>query len=341
MDVAAYPTGYGCAPRDRCGLPAGGRSRAPVTGPVGTATAPVPAPEAEPAPGRSPSASACEPYREVIEIWLGQGRNAKAIWQDLVDDHGFRGAYQSVKRFAGKLRGAPAAGGPCGNRDTTRRRNAGGLRQRPDGPRPGQRPLSAHAAVRADAGLQPQVGTPAHLPLQYAYLGRTARAGISPARRGYSRGGARQPGRRRARPGHLRSHAESALPRHAHTLRRGRARVPRRRSGSKRESGSRRRPRQEDTLEGTAFRKPGRGPDIPGPVGRALGRHPHSRHHQAASGGDVCRGTPGAAAVAPGALPLLPVRRTHRASGRLCRSRGRLLRRAAGLDRPPRPGPVG
>ena len=42
-------------------------------------------------PGRSPSASACEPYREVIELGLGKGRNAKAIWQDLVDDHGFRG----------------------------------------------------------------------------------------------------------------------------------------------------------------------------------------------------------------------------------------------------------
>ena len=32
--------------------------------------------------------------------------DAKAIWQDLVDDHGFRGSYQSVKRFVGKLRGS-------------------------------------------------------------------------------------------------------------------------------------------------------------------------------------------------------------------------------------------
>ena len=54
---------------------------------------------AEPQPGRSPSASACEPYREVIEIGLSQGRNAMAIWQDLVDDHGFPGGYQSVRRF--------------------------------------------------------------------------------------------------------------------------------------------------------------------------------------------------------------------------------------------------
>jgi len=59
-------------------------------------------------PGRSPSASACEPHRDFIEISLGKGRNAKAIYQDLVDDHGFRGSYQSVKRFVGKLRGSTA-----------------------------------------------------------------------------------------------------------------------------------------------------------------------------------------------------------------------------------------
>jgi transposase len=77
-----------------------------VTPDSGAPAAPVPLPESEPGPGRSPTASACEPYREVIELGLGQGRNAKAIWQDLVDDHGFRGAYQSVKRFVGKLRGS-------------------------------------------------------------------------------------------------------------------------------------------------------------------------------------------------------------------------------------------
>ena len=40
-------------------------------------------------PGRAPGSSACEPYREVIEEALERGRNAVAIWQDLVDDHGF------------------------------------------------------------------------------------------------------------------------------------------------------------------------------------------------------------------------------------------------------------
>lgn len=56
-------------------------------------------------PTRSPSASACEPYRELIELGLARGRNAMAIWQDLVSESGFTSAYQSVRRFVGKLRG--------------------------------------------------------------------------------------------------------------------------------------------------------------------------------------------------------------------------------------------
>ena len=61
-----------------------------------------------PPPGRAPSASACEPFRDLIAEALSRGRNAKAIWQDLVDDHGFRGRYASVKRFVSKLRGTSA-----------------------------------------------------------------------------------------------------------------------------------------------------------------------------------------------------------------------------------------
>ncbi len=59
-----------------------------------------------PPSGRAPTASACEPYRELIELALGRGRNAMAIWQDLVDDHGFPARYASVRRFVGALRGA-------------------------------------------------------------------------------------------------------------------------------------------------------------------------------------------------------------------------------------------
>ncbi|HZZ84886.1 MAG TPA: IS21 family transposase, partial [Anaeromyxobacteraceae bacterium] len=59
-----------------------------------------------PRPGRAPQASACEPYRELIEAALGRGRNAMAIWQDLVDGHGFKARYASVRRFVVTLRGA-------------------------------------------------------------------------------------------------------------------------------------------------------------------------------------------------------------------------------------------
>jgi len=53
----------------------------------------------------SASRSACELFREAIEVGLAKGRNAKAIWQDLVDRSGFAGGYQSVKRFLRNLRG--------------------------------------------------------------------------------------------------------------------------------------------------------------------------------------------------------------------------------------------
>jgi transposase len=59
-----------------------------------------------PKPASTPSESACEPYREFIEAELAKGRNAMAIWQDLVDGHGFGEKYASVKRFVRKLRGS-------------------------------------------------------------------------------------------------------------------------------------------------------------------------------------------------------------------------------------------
>jgi transposase len=49
--------------------------------------------------------SACEPYREAIDLGLSRGRNAMAIWQDLVSEFGFASSYQSVQRFVRKRRG--------------------------------------------------------------------------------------------------------------------------------------------------------------------------------------------------------------------------------------------
>src|SRR6266849_1860816 len=62
-----------------------------------------------PPPGRAPTASACAPYRELIEAALARGRDAMAIWRDLVDDHGFPAQYASVRRFVITLRGARPA----------------------------------------------------------------------------------------------------------------------------------------------------------------------------------------------------------------------------------------
>jgi transposase len=72
---------------------------------VTTDPAAEPAPVSALPPKRGPSASACEPYRELIELALARGRNAMAIWQDLVSQCGFAGAYTSVKRFVRRLRG--------------------------------------------------------------------------------------------------------------------------------------------------------------------------------------------------------------------------------------------
>ena len=76
---------------------------APATSPgVATDCPPVvvgPAPQIP--PPRPPTsavltASACEPHRAFIEAQLRLRRNAMAVYQDLVDRHGFTGAYNSV-----------------------------------------------------------------------------------------------------------------------------------------------------------------------------------------------------------------------------------------------------
>jgi len=101
----------------------GGRPRAWPPNPATTPPVSTDPPQANPAttpevstdgaaatrPTRAPTASACEPYRELIAEALTRGRNAMAIWQDLVDDHGFTARYASVRRFVGSLHGTTAA----------------------------------------------------------------------------------------------------------------------------------------------------------------------------------------------------------------------------------------
>lgn len=74
---------------------------------VATGSAPRSAGAAAPQnpPPRPPAhTSACEPWREFIQAQLLLKRNAMAIYQDLVDLHGFGHGYNSVKRFVAQLR---------------------------------------------------------------------------------------------------------------------------------------------------------------------------------------------------------------------------------------------
>jgi len=47
--------------------------------------------------------SQCQPFRQVIQDKLQAGLSAQRIWQDLQAEHGFCGAYDSVKRFVRRL----------------------------------------------------------------------------------------------------------------------------------------------------------------------------------------------------------------------------------------------
>ncbi len=55
------------------------------------------------------SGSSCAPWREEIEQAIALGRNAMSVWQQLVDQHGYTGSYQSVRRFVRSLSGGTAA----------------------------------------------------------------------------------------------------------------------------------------------------------------------------------------------------------------------------------------
>jgi transposase len=104
-EKVAFPASVGLLPPE----PASAAS--PESAPPKPANKVTTDPAAEPPsvsalpPKRSPSASACEPYREIIEVALARGRNAMAIWQDLVSQSGFASAYTSVKRFVRRLQG--------------------------------------------------------------------------------------------------------------------------------------------------------------------------------------------------------------------------------------------
>jgi transposase len=80
---------------------------APANSPMATGAAesaeqlPPPRP---PAPPAREATSACEPHRAWIEAQVALGRNAVAIYQELVERHDFTHQYNSVKRFVRALK---------------------------------------------------------------------------------------------------------------------------------------------------------------------------------------------------------------------------------------------
>ncbi|MES0875340.1 IS21 family transposase [Sinimarinibacterium thermocellulolyticum] len=78
------------------GVVAGGDAGPADEGSADSRQNPPPRPPATP--------SLCEPHRAFIEAKVKLGVNATSIYQDLVDLFGFAGAYNSVKRFVGRLR---------------------------------------------------------------------------------------------------------------------------------------------------------------------------------------------------------------------------------------------
>jgi hypothetical protein len=155
-----------------------------------------------PPAGRAPAASACEPYREVIEAAVARGRDAMAIWRDLVDDHGFPAQYASVRRFVITLRGRQTAEahpvimtapGEEGQVDYGDARWCGIRRRASTAAR------DCSSSPWAIAARRPA----AHLPVQHPALGRAARRDVSPAGRGPARHHPRQLARGRAHARHL------------------------------------------------------------------------------------------------------------------------------------------
>lgn len=63
-------------PNPAIGVSTDSAARAPTVSGVST--------DPDALPGRSPGASACEPFRELIDAGLSRGRNAVSIWQGLV-----------------------------------------------------------------------------------------------------------------------------------------------------------------------------------------------------------------------------------------------------------------
>jgi len=121
-----------------------------------------------------PSTSLSATDQEAIELGLSHGRNAMAIWQDLVDCHGFSASYQSVQRFVRKLQISVS---PEARAVIETAPGEEGQVDYGSGPMvcDSQTGKYRGPAVRIYARIQPKVCSPACVSLERAYLGRAAR----------------------------------------------------------------------------------------------------------------------------------------------------------------------
>src|SRR3989454_988414 len=339
--AGAYLKAAGLAvrPPGRWGHPPANPAKEVSTDPTTPAASPSAPPTWPPGPQRAPTASACAPYRELIELALARGRNAMAIWRDLVDDHGFPAQYASVRRFVVTLRGA--------------------------------RTPEAHPVIVTAPGEEGQVDYGDGPMVRHPVTGKYRRTRLFVFTLGYSRKSVRLLTFASSTRRWCELHEESFRrlggtvqvvvldnlregvltpdvydptlnPLYRDVLAHyGVVALPCRvgRSRPQRQGGVRHRP-YPGCAQGAAVRESRRRPGVPRSLGCSLGRHPHPRHDQASGRRDVRRGAAHAPATARRAVSVLPVRHAHRPSRRLCRGRLRVLRRAPRLARLRGRGPV-
>lgn len=78
--------------------------RVQAKSPMATGSVPGEGQLPPPRPPAPPASSACAPHRAFVEAQVQLGRNAQAIYQDLVEQFGFAHGYNSVKRFVRGLK---------------------------------------------------------------------------------------------------------------------------------------------------------------------------------------------------------------------------------------------
>ena len=344
---AAKPPRGTCAQRGcRCG-PAAARAKRrqnrPFPGRCPPTRPPKPAisqPEVstDSPPSRAPSASACEPHRERIEAALTLGRNAMAIWQDLVED-GFTARYASVRRFVRQRRGPRAPRGARRHHDGARGRSAGRLRRRPDGPASADGPVPTHTALRPDARLLPQSGAPACLALECADVGRAPRAGVPPAGRPRRASSSSTISKKAcSRPTSTTRRSIRSIATCSRTMGSSASRVACAIRIAKVRSNQALATRSAHRCTGCASSAWSRRKPI-WIAGRRTG--PDTRIHGTTKrqvAAMFAEERAGARAAARRAVSVLPLRGAHHPSRRLRGSRGRVLLGAARLDRPAHPG---